>query len=313
LKVLHLDSNHDILAERLNEAGFENYFDYDNPVEDVLRKIGDYDGVIIRSRIPVDATFLEAASSLKFIGRVGAGMENIDLAFAKARNIKCYNSPEGNMNAVGEHALGMLLTLFNKINKADQEVRKGIWDREGNRGLELEGKTVGIIGYGNMGRSFARKLSGFDCEVICHDILPDKSDDYANQVSLEELMERSQVISLHTPQTELTIGMINADFIASMKNPFYLINTARGKSVITADLVTGLDSGKVLGAGLDVLEQEKSSFSLRFCESKDFNTPLQKLIGFENVILSPHIAGWSVESKFKLANVIADKILNDFT
>ncbi len=323
MKVLHLDSNHEILAQRLKENGFENHHDYSNSKEEVLKKIHLYDGIVIRSRFPLDAEFLNAATSLKFIGRVGAGLENIDLDLAQRKGIKCYNAPEGNLNAVGEHALGMLLSLFNKLNKADADVRHGIWDREGNRGMELEGKTVGLIGYGNMGKSFARKLSGFDCEVIFHDILPELGDRNAKQVRLEELQERSDVVSLHTPQTPLTLGMIDKEFISIMQKPFYLINTARGKSVDTADLVAGLKSGVILGAGLDVLEEEKSSFGLRFPEGKftlssskresgNSINPLQELLTMPNTILSPHVAGWTVESKFKLANVIAEKIINDF-
>ncbi len=192
---------------------------------------------------------MDKATNLKFIGRVGAGLENIDCEYATSKNIELIAAPEGNRNAVGEHSLAMLLSLFNKLNKADKEVRNGKWLREENRGLELDGKTVGLIGYGNMGKSFAKKLRGFDVEVLCYDIKPNVGDENCTQVSLQELQETSDVLSLHTPKTELTKNMINSAFINSFKKPFWLINTARGTSVNTKDLVAALKSGKILGAG----------------------------------------------------------------
>jgi len=310
MKVLHLDSNHNILAEMLEDNGFSNHHDYTSSKDDILKIIKDYDGIIVRSRFSIDASFLKAAKQLKFIGRVGAGLENINLEVAKELNISCYNAPEGNRNAVGEHTIGMLLSLFNHMNRADLQVRKGLWLREENRGLELEGKTIGLIGYGNMGKSFARKLSGFDCKVIFHDLKNDLSDENADQVTLEELQKSSDILSLHTPQTPLTIDMVNSSFISSFKKPFYLINTARGKSVVTEDLVSALESGKILGAGLDVLEYEKSSFTSLFNED---NIPVdfKKLLKMDNVLLSPHVAGWTIESKFKLAKIIATRIIKN--
>jgi D-3-phosphoglycerate dehydrogenase len=239
---------------------------------------------------------------------VGAGLENIDLETAKELEIACFNAPEGNRNAVGEHALGMILSLFNKLNKGNDEVRKGIWDREGNRGIELDGRTVGIIGYGNTGKAFAKKLRGFDCEVLCYDIQENVSDKNASQVSLEELQSRTQVLSLHTPQTRETTGMINASFISGFKNPFHMINTARGSAVVTEDLAEAMQSGKVLGAGLDVLEYEKSSFESLFRES-DIPPAFKKLLTMDNVLLSPHVAGWTVESELGLAETIAAKMI----
>lgn len=309
MKVLHIDANHDVLATMLEKARFTNEHDYTSSKENILKTIANYDGLIVRSRFPIDSRFLKAAKKLKFIGRVGAGLENIDLEVAEQLNIACYNAPEGNRNAVGEHAMGMLLSLFNHMNRADQQVRNGIWLREENRGLELEGKTVGLIGYGNMGKSFAKKLSGFDCAVIFYDIKNGLSDKNASQVSLKELQERSDVLSLHTPQTPLTTNMIHSGFINAFKKPFYLINTARGKSVVTADLVEALESGKILGAGLDVLEYEKSSFTSLF--ETDMPVAFKKLLELDNVLLSPHVAGWTVESKFKLAEVIASKIIKN--
>jgi D-3-phosphoglycerate dehydrogenase len=311
MNILHLDSNHAILAEKLEKAGFHNDHDYSSPKVDIEKIIHNYQGLIVRSRFPIDADFLKKASKLKFIGRIGAGLENIDLEAANALGITCYNAPEGNSNAVGEHALGMVLSLFNHLNKAHNEVQQGIWDREGNRGLELEGKTVGLIGYGNMGKSLAKKLSGFDCDVIFHDLKKNIGDATATQVSLAELQKHTDVLSLHTPQTELTIGMVNDTFINQFKKSFYLINTARGKSVITADLVQALETGKILGAGLDVLEYEKSSFENLFRNS-EIPPAFQKLIQMPQVLLSPHVAGWSVESKYKLADVIATKIIANF-
>jgi len=316
MKVLHLDENHEILATKLQEAGFENHFDYKSPKNIIEDNIHLYDGLIVRSRFPIDDQFLKKATSLKFIGRIGAGLENIDLKTADQLGISCYNAPEGNRNAVGEHALGMLLSLFNNLNSADQEVKKGFWNREKNRGLEIEGKTVGLIGYGNMGKSFARKLSGFDCEVIFYDLKENIGDAHANQVCLSELKEQSDILSLHTPQTPLTIKMVDKHFIDGFKKPFYLINTARGKSVVIKDLVEAMQTGKILGAGLDVLEYEKGSFESLFQhlnEDQDNKMPdeFKTLISLENVILSPHVAGWTVESKYKLAAVIADKIIQN--
>jgi D-3-phosphoglycerate dehydrogenase len=311
MKILHIDSNHELMLEQLNALGFTNHTDYKSIKEDVLKIIENYDGVIIRSRFSIDKIFLDAARNLKFIGRVGAGLENIDVDYAATKNITLIAAPEGNRNAVGEHSLAMLLSLFNKLNKADKEVRQGKWLREANRGLELDGKTVGLIGYGNMGKAFAKKLRGFDVEVLCYDLKPNVGDQNAKQVSLQELQDKVDVLSLHTPETPLTINMIDAKFITAFKKPFWLINTARGKSVVTKDLVAALKTTKILGAGLDVLEYEKSSFENLFT---DQNLPeaFEYLIKAENVLLSPHVAGWTIESKEKLAQTIVDKIKTEF-
>ena len=311
MKVLHLDSNHPLVLKRLTEAGFKNEEDYTSSKEAIEKNINKYDGIIIRSRFKIDKQFIDAAKNLKFIARVGAGLESIDIEYAESKGIHLIAAPEGNRNAVGEHALGMLLSLFNKLNKANAEVKNGQWNREANRGVELDGKTVGLIGYGNMGKAFAKKLQGFDCTVLCYDIKEDVGDKHATQVSLKTLQEITDVISLHTPWTPLTNKMINTDFINSFSKPFWFINTARGKSVVTADLVSALENGKILGAGLDVLEYEKSSFESLFAE-KDMPQPLQQILQMENVLLSPHIAGWTVESKKKLAETIVDKILEAF-
>ena len=312
MKVLHIDINHPLIIEQFAELGFTNDEDYTSSKDQIEAKIADYDGLIIRSRFTIDKQFLDKAKNLKFIGRLGAGLENIDTKYAKSLGIFLAAAPEGNRNAVGEHALGMLLSLFNKLNTADKEVRNGKWDREGNRGIELEGKVVGVIGYGNMGKAFAKKLKGFDVEeVICYDIKGGVEDDNARQVGIMEFQSRVDVISLHVPQTELTIGMIDAEYLDKFKKPIWIINTARGKCIKTIDLVDALKSGKVLGAGLDVLEYEKASFENMFT---DDNLPeaFQYLIASDQVMLSPHVAGWTVESKIKLAQTVVDKVKAKF-
>ena len=306
IKILHIDSNHPLLWEQLQQAGFQNEADFTSSKQEVEAKIENYHGIVIRSRFKIDKTFLDKATNLQFIARVGAGLESIDCDYATAKGIHLIAAPEGNANAVGEHAIGMLLSLFNNLNKANNEVKSGQWKREANRGHELEGKTIGIIGYGNMGKSFAKKLRGFDVTVLCHDILPNMSDANATQVSLPELQERVDVLSLHTPWTPETDKMINSDFINKFKKPFWFINTARGNSVVTADLVEGLQSGKILGAGLDVLEYEKLSFETLFEGEKP--AEFEYLLQAENVLLTPHIAGWTFESHQKLAQTIVDKI-----
>ncbi len=311
MKILHLDSNHSLLINQLNTLGFTNDEDYTSSKKDIEEKIHLYDGFIIRSRFSIDKTFLDKAKNLKFIGRVGAGLENIDCDYAESLGVTLIAAPEGNRNAVGEHSLAMLLSLFNKLNKADKEVRNGKWLREENRGIELDGRIVGLIGYGNMGKSFAKKLRGFDVEVLCYDLKPNVGDKNCKQVSLEELQEKADVLSLHTPQTPLTKNMINTDFINNFKKNFWLINTARGTSVVTKDLVEALKSGKILGAGLDVLEYEKSSFENLFSDNK-MPAAFEYLINSDTVILSPHVAGWTVESKEKLAQTIVNKIKAKF-
>ncbi|WP_395654381.1 2-hydroxyacid dehydrogenase [Flavobacterium sp.] len=306
IKILHIDSNHPLLWEQLQKAGFHNETDFTSSKQEVEAKIENYHGIVIRSRFKIDKTFLDKAINLQFIARVGAGLESIDCDYATAKGIHLIAAPEGNANAVGEHAIGMLLSLFNNLNKANNEVKSGQWKREANRGHELEGKTVGIIGYGNMGKSFAKKLRGFDVTVLCHDILPNMGDSNATQVLLSELQERADVLSLHTPWTPETDKMINSDFINKFKKPFWFINTARGNSVVTTDLVEGLKLGKILGAGLDVLEYEKLSFETLFEGEKP--AAFEYLLKAENVLLTPHIAGWTFESHEKLAQVIVDKI-----
>lgn len=307
IKILHIDSNHPLLWQQLEDLGFQNEADFVSSKEEIESKIQDYNGIVIRSRFKIDKTFIDKATNLQFIARVGAGLESIDCDYANAKNIHLIAAPEGNRNAVGEHALGMLLSLFNNLNKANAEVKNGHWNREANRGHELDGKTVGIIGYGNMGKAFAKKLRGFDVEVLCYDIEENIADANAKQVSLQELQEKADVLSLHIPWTPVTDKMVNTEFINRFKKAFWLLNTARGKSVVTADLVEALKSGKILGAGLDVLEYEKLSFENLFDEESK-NESFEYLRQAENVLLTPHIAGWTFESHEKLAQTIVDKI-----
>ncbi|WP_010182570.1 2-hydroxyacid dehydrogenase [Aquimarina agarilytica] len=312
MKILHLDNNHPLLQQQLQNAGHINEEDYTSSKSDIEKKIAHYDGIVIRSRFNIDAQFLDAAHNLKFIARVGAGLESIDLDYAAKKNVQLFSAPEGNRNAVAEHTLGMILSLFNKLNVANSQVKSGQWLREANRGIELDGLTVGLIGYGNMGKAFAKKLRGFNVEVICYDIKDDVDDSNAEQVDLEELFEKTDVLSLHTPWTSLTNKMIDADFISKFKKPFWLVNTARGKSVVTEDLVAALKTGKIKGAGLDVLEYEKLSFENLFATPDQMPSAFQELLNFDNVLLSPHVAGWTVQSKEKLAQTIVNKILGAF-
>ena len=305
MKILLLDKNHPLITEQLSEKGFVLEEDFSSSYEQVLEKIHLYEGVIIRSRIPLDAHFLEKAKNLKFIARVGAGMENIDIAKAQKLGIKLINSPEGNKDAVAEHVIGTLLVLMNRLFISSNEVKEGIWLREENRGEEILGKTFGIIGYGNMGKAVAKRLSGFGCKTIFYDIKPNLSDEFATQVSLQELQENADILSLHTPLTEDTLYMIDEEFISKMKKNFYFINTARGKNLKTSALVNALKSGKIKGACLDVLEYEKTSFENLETKNED----LEYLLNSEKAIITPHIAGWTHESKIKLAQVIVDKIL----
>ena len=315
MKILLLDSNHPLITEQLLAKGFLLEEDFTSSYDEVLQKINQYDGIIIRSRIPLDKNFLENAQNLKFIARVGAGMENIDLEVAKNLGISLINSPEGNRDAVAEHVVAMLLILMNRLFIASEEVKNGVWKREENRGDELLGKTFGIIGYGNMGKATAKRLSGFGVEVIFYDILPNLEDEFAKQVSLEELQERADILSLHIPLDASTEYLVDEGFVSKMKKNFYLVNTARGKNVKTSALVDALKSGKVKAAALDVLEYEKSSF-----ENLDISTSLstrnkedlQFLLESNQVIVTPHIAGWTHQSKEKLAQFIVDKIVQQF-
>ena len=306
-KVLFIDSTHPFLREGLEEIGFCCDYFPDFQRGGFKKIIGEYEGVIVRSKIKMDREMLLAACKLEFIGRVGAGMENIDVAFAEKQGIRCLNAPEGNRSAVGEHAVGMLLMLFNNLKKGDAEVRRGLWLREENRGLEIEGKTVGIIGYGNMGSAFAEKLSGFGARVLAFDKYKSGfSTRFVTEVSLEEIFEQTDILSLHVPLTNETRYMVNNDFLNKFSKKIWLINTSRGMVVKTDDMVVALKSGNVKGACLDVLEYE--GFSFENLNADKLPKAFSELIQMQNVILSPHVAGWTHESNLKLAATIVEKV-----
>ena len=308
MRVLFADSNHSILHETLIKNGFDCDLFWDKSAEELISILPNYDALVIRSKFKITTNILDSATQLKCIGRVGAGLENIDIAHAAQKGIVCLNVPEGNRDALGEHALGMLLMLLNHLKRADSEVRQGIWKRAENRGTEITGKTIGIIGYGQMGSSFAKKLSGFNCEILVYDKYKTGfSNTTVKEANMNDIFERADIVSLHVPLTEETKQMVNSHFISSFKKSIYLINTARGNCLNTSDLVDALKTGKVKGACLDVLEYESLSFEAVSMESMP--EAYQYLIKSEAVILSPHIAGWTHESNYKMSQLLAEKML----
>jgi D-3-phosphoglycerate dehydrogenase len=308
--VLFIDSVHPILEEKLTQAGFLCQRHFKSSFEELQNILPQAYGLVIRSRFTIDGTFLAFCPNLGFVARSGSGLENIDVKLCETLNIRLYNSPEGNRNAVAEHALGMLLGLMNKLNKAHQEVKNVLWDREGNRGEELDGKTIGIIGYGNNGAAFAKKLRGFDVRVLAYDKYKSGFGDYqVQECTLEALQEQADILSFHVPQNKETKHFFNHVFLGQMAKPFYLLNLSRGKVVSTAALVEGLKSGQIKGAGLDVLEYEQKSFESFF--DQEMPADFQYLVSADNVCLTPHVGGWTTESYVKLSSVLADKILAD--
>lgn len=308
INILFIDSVHPLLQKELEAKGFICHLQYEWSREKIGEELHKFDGVVIRSRIKLDKELIDKGTKLKFIARAGAGMENIDVAYAESRGIKCLPSAEGNRDAVAEHALGMLLCLFNNICRADREVREGIWIREGNRGVELQGKTVGIIGYGNMGSAFAQRLKGFDCNVLAYDkYKKNYSNEFVKECTLEELFERTDVLSLHLPLTDETRFMLNKTFLEKFKKNIYLINTSRGKVVQTDDLVQCMKNGKVIGACLDVLEYEALSFE--GLDKDNLPASFRYLAESDRVIVTPHIAGWTHESNEKISATLAKKII----
>jgi len=303
MKILHLDINHSMITKSLSTLGLKNDIDLTSNKFEIGNIIGDYHGLVVRSRIKIDKNLIDKAVNLKFVARVGSGTENIDCEYLMKKNIELITSGEGNSNAVGEHTLGLLLDLSKKITKSHIEMQSNLRKREENRGFEIQGKTIGIIGYGKTGKSFARKLSGFNCTVIFHDLKKGLGDEYAKQVTISELKEKSEVISIHTDLNKLSHHLINKKFINDCKKTFYFLNTSRGECVNTEDLIYGLKNGKISGAGLDVLENETKSF---FDLTDD--DIIDRIKEFKNVILTPHIAGWSYESKIKMAEITVDKI-----
>ena len=312
MRVLVIDPVHEILMEHLSEKGYTIEYVPDITKEAVVERIGDYQGLILRSKMVVDQTVLEAAEKLWFIGRIGSGMENIDVQLARTKKIQCFNSPEGNRDAVGEHALGLLLSLMNKIPRSDREVKSGQWNREANRGSELKGRTVALIGYGNTGSSFARKLSGLEVHTIAFDKYRyGYSGSYVQEKNMEEVFDQADVLSLHVPLTDETRYLVDDAFIRQFRKPFILINTSRGGVVKTSELIPHLKEGKIRAAGLDVLEYESKTFE-KLHSLKDLPPHFRELTRMEQVILTPHVAGWTHESYRKLSDVMACKILRHF-
>jgi D-3-phosphoglycerate dehydrogenase len=303
MKILFIDTIHPLLKEELEKLNYCCDTAYKKSKSEIEDIIDGYEGIIIRSRFKIDRQFIDKATNLKFIARAGSGLENINTEYAQSKNIKCYNAAVGNRQAVAEHALGMLLSLFNNLNKSNQEVRNGIWEREANRGVELSGKTIGIIGFGNNGSAFTEALKGFDVTILAFDKY---LNNYTYQSNMENIYKKADIVSLHIPLTEETTYLVDDKFINNFEKDFYLINTARGKCVNTISLVKGLNNGKIKGACLDVLEYEKTSFEKL---SKDgLTTEMQHLIDSKKTILSPHIAGWTHESNIKIAKILLGKI-----
>ena len=300
--ILIVDDIHPIFIEKAEALGYTcDYRPTIKPAE-ALEIIGDYEGLVIRSKFNVDRKVIDTATSLRFVCRAGAGLDNIDEAYATEKGITLINASEGNMDAVGEHAVGLLLALMNNFRASDMQIRDGIWDREGNRGYELKGRTVGIIGYGFMGKSFAKKLSGFEVNVIAYDKYKTGfSDQYAREVSMEEIVKHSDVLSLHVPLTAETNGLVNEEYLFHFKKPIFFINTSRGKTTKVRAVLDAIKQGKILGAGLDVLEVEKFPALAEQEWFRDLKTS-------GRVLLTPHVAGWTFESYRKISEVMADKL-----
>lgn len=298
MRVLIADRTHEVLEQKLRDAGFEVNVEPDHDYDSLMRAAQGCDGLVVRSKVIIDKTFIDSVPSLRCIGRVGAGMETIDVDYAEAHGVCCLNSPEGNRDAVGEHAVGLLLALLDNIARADAEVRQGLWQREANRGYELGPLTVGIIGYGNMGQAFAKRLAGFGCRIVIYD-------KYKKIGSLEEVQREADVVSFHVPLTDETRHYLDAAFITKMAKPFFVVNTARGAVVDTEALVQGLESDKVRGAALDVLEYE----NMQADALGDMPECVRYLQHSSRTVLTPHVAGWTVESKYKLAAVLAEKMI----
>ncbi len=313
MKVLFLDTVHPVLSERLSAAGMACVDGTTASPLESIRNHPDAAGIVLRSRIRVDADLLDRLPALRFICRSGAGLENIDIASARFRDIRVYNSPEGNRDAVGEHALGMLLSLMNQLREADRSMRSGQWDREGHRGMELSGRTVGILGYGNMGSAFAGKLTGIGCRILACDPHRKGFDgDHGGAVKavdLATLQRESDVLSLHCNLTPETKGMVDRTFLGAFSKPIILINTARGAILRSTDLLDALQTGHVMAAGLDVFERETSSFE---SVANEGDPVWMRLMAHPRIQVSPHVAGWTEESYVKLSSVLADKVLADF-
>jgi|SRR5690606_28813616 len=303
-RILIVDDLHPVFIEMLEENKVPYNYSPSINKDEAAAIVSNYEGLIIRSKFKVDADFINVAQSLKVIGRVGAGVDNIDEAYAESHGIMLLSAPEGNCDAVGEHMVGMLLALLNNLTLANSQVRSGLWLREENRGIELGGQTVGLIGYGNNGKAMARKLSGFSVEVIAYDKYRSGfSDQFATEVPLEELFSRADILSLHIPLTSETRNLVDLSFVNKFQKSIILLNGSRGEIVNVDAIIDGLEKKKLLGACLDVLAIEK------FPDLVD-TTWYSKLISYPNVVLSPHVAGWSVQSYFKLSKVLGAKVIN---
>jgi D-3-phosphoglycerate dehydrogenase len=300
--ILIVDDIHPIFIEKAEALGYTCDYQPTIKATEALEIIDNYAGLVIRSKFNVDRKVIDLATNLRFVCRAGAGMDNIDEAYAEEKGIKLINAPEGNMDAVGEHAVGLLLALMNNFRNSNLQIRDGIWDREGNRGYELKGRTVGIIGYGFMGKSFAKKLSGFEVNVIAYDKYKTGfSDQYAREVSMEEIVKHSDVLSLHIPLTAETDGLVNEEYLFHFKKPIFFINTSRGKTAKVRAVLDAVKTGKILGAGLDVLEVEKFP---TLAEQEWFDD----LKSLGRILLTPHIAGWTFDSYRKISEVMAEKL-----
>ncbi len=311
MKILHLDENHPYLLSGLLASGHTCVEAYELSREEILNEIVDYDGLVLRSRTPVDKELIDAARKLKFVARVGSGMENIDVKYAESKGVLCLHTPEGLCDAVAEHALGMLLALLNNICRANREVRSGLWRRAENRGTEIGGQTIGIIGYGHTGKAFARVLSGFGAKILAYDkYISGFGNDQVMESSMEEIFAKADIVSLHIPQNEETLQLVNSRFLDSFAKPIILINTSRGKIVKLDDLVEAMKNGQVTGACLDVLEYENTSFESLF--DGDIPETFAYLSRHDRVIMTPHVAGWSHQSKEKMAKIIVAKISTHF-
>ena len=301
-KILIVDDLHPIFKTKAIALGYEVHDRPQISREETMAIVADYTGIAVRTKFRIDQALMDAAPSLKFVARAGAGLDNIDQAYALTKNIALINAPEGNRDAVGEHATGLLLALMNKFQMAGAKIRQGIWDREGSRGWELKGKTVGIIGYGFMGQSFARKLAGFEVNVIAYDKYKTGfSDAYAREVSMEEIVKHSDVLSLHVPLTTETRQLVDEEYLFHFKKPIFFINTARGEVVNTRAVLSAIKTQRILGAGLDVLEVEK----FPALGTQDW---YEELIATDNVILTPHVGGWTLDSYRKISEVLAEKL-----
>ncbi|MEE2954394.1 MAG: NAD(P)-dependent oxidoreductase [Bacteroidota bacterium] len=307
MKVLFIDTVHPYLEKKLKQLGFECHHAHKESKAEIKEKIKVYHGIIIRSRFTIDVSFLKNAKNLKFIARAGSGTENINLEYIRKQNIACFTAPEGNSNSVAEHALGMILCLLNNIKKSDEEIRKDVWERENNRGTELNKKTIGIIGYGNTGSAFAKVVEGLGVKILAYDKYKKK---FPFESSMQQIFKKADIVSLHIPLNTETLKICNQEFIDKFSKPIYIINTSRGKCIDTKALVSGLKNKTILGVCLDVFEYEEKSFSS--LKLKQNSKEMTYLKNSKNTILTPHIAGWTYESKYKIAEVLGRKIEDYF-